>query len=74
LTPPNPGLLPFGEPLPQTARDRCRCKDCRKHNRKPSKVTAAVKTFKRVMSQWSLDNLNRGRKPGKGLKNARSHA
>lgn len=62
LTADQPGLLPFAQP--QTKRDRCDCRD-RKHERRPSDKVANVKTFRRRMSEWSLKNLNRGRKRGK---------
>jgi hypothetical protein len=66
LTRTNDAPLPFAQPQP--ARERDRCRDCRKHNRKPSSVVANVKVYKRRMSQWSLDNLNRGKKAGRAVK------
>jgi hypothetical protein len=52
-------------PQPEPERDRCEeCEEDRERRRKPSDVVARVKQFSRRMSQWSLDNLNRGTKPG----------
>lgn len=42
--------------------DECRrCERERERRRRPSRVVATVKQFSRRMSQWSLDNLKRGK-------------
>jgi hypothetical protein len=51
--------LPFLDPQPDD--DACReCEEDRDRRRRPSNVVAAIKSFRRRMSQNSLDNLRSG--------------
>lgn len=61
------GPLQFSTPLQQsTDDDRCRCPKPRKKRKSPSDKVAQIGTYKRRLSTYSLDNLNRGRRAGKG--------
>jgi len=54
-------VLPFATPQPQPKTQRDRCEEDKRRRRRPSSVVAKVKQFTRRMSQWSLDNLKRGK-------------
>lgn len=65
-----PSLSPMPASRPLTASNtggvECRCDDGRRGKRpRPSDKIAKVTLYDRRMSQNSLDNLNRGRKPGR---------
>lgn len=65
LTPnrdPGVGLNPL--PALNPARERDDDCNCNENEPWPSNVVARVKSYGRRMSQWSLDNLNRGTKRG----------
>lgn len=62
LTPLGQGALPFAQPLASRVRTRdkeeeCKCDEEEPKERRPSRVVAAVRAFRRRMSQNSLDNL-----------------
>jgi hypothetical protein len=57
-----PGVSFFTpQPLATRSRERdCECEEPEEREKRPSAVVAAVKGFKRRMSQYSLDNLRKG--------------
>ena len=61
LTPINPEVLAFSQPLPEARRqrDECECPEPERKEKRPSRVVATIKSFARRMSQNSLDNLRR---------------
>lgn len=64
LTPDNASVLRFAQqPEARTPRERerDRCEEEREQRRRPSGVIAAVKSYRRRMSEWSLENLKRGK-------------
>lgn len=58
LTGINADALPLARLNPRRKRDEC---ECNENEPRPSSVVAKVRQFSRRMSQWSLDNLKRGR-------------